>query len=117
MFPSTLYQPLIPGAAIWESGIAISVPLIRLIVADCFISTLEASRWRLPQSDQSHYPSDVTPLQFQSPVETRRFVPPIKPLDAPRFCFPIAVLIVWSFLGCGYILAAQQLGDCLPTGA
>lgn len=31
-----------------------------------------------------------------------------------RVCFPRDVLFVLSFLGCGYILTAQQAFDCLP---
>lgn len=34
-----------------------------------------------------------------------------------RFSFPVDVLFVLSFLGCGYILTVQQAFDCLPKGA
>lgn len=44
------------------------------------------------------------------------FCSPFKPLDTAYFRFPTDVLFAWSFLGSGYILTAQQLGDCLPEG-
>lgn len=52
----------------------------------------------------------------QRKQQKKVFCSPFKPLDTHIFLFPTDVLFARSFLGSGYILTAQQLGDCLPEG-
>lgn len=117
-FPLTLSQLLISAAFFRGSDAqggrtTISMALIRLIFADCFISTLGASPRCLAYSNQNHHPRRMGRFHME-PTGTGLVRSFRQTFGRSILLFSYRCPICVVFPGHGYILTAQQLGGCLP---